>query len=210
MNPDAIIPIVMVAVVGAVLFALASLQTKKTGANLAALGDKLKLVLDTKGRWVKKHRLIGELRGKPAEIFSYTTGSGKSQQRWVAISVGVKTSGGLTFSLKRRMTLFEFVARLFRKNETGTGNAAFDKKWVLITNQPQFMQTALLPEMREKIMRLSGGALASGRYTLVLQKVQYAEQGSFSSAKFCARFEEIAGLVCDLADVVEIGAELQK
>ena len=67
-----------------------------------------------------------------------------------------------------------------------------------------------MPELREKIMRLSGGSMASGYYKCEGFTVQYAEQSSFSSGKLCARFEVLAGLVCDLADVVEIGAEVQK
>jgi hypothetical protein len=64
--------------------------------------------------------------------------------------------------------------------------------------------------MREKILRLSGGSMASGCFKLEFNKVQYAEQGSFSSAKLCARFAEVAELVCDLADVVEVFTEVQK
>jgi hypothetical protein len=210
MNPDVIFPIVMVATVAAVVIVISIIQAKKAKANLIALGDKLGLSLETQGRYFKKHRLTGLLSGKAVEVFSYTTGAGKSKRTWAAVSVRVKASGGLTFSLKRRLSLFEFVAKLFRKNSVELGDAAFDKKWVLTTNQPDFMRVALLPEMREKIMRLSGGSMASGHYKCERDTVQYAEQGSFSSAKVCTRFAAIAGLVCDLADVVEIRAEVQK
>ena len=147
---------------------------------------------------------------KTAEFFSYTTGAGKTQQTWAAVAVGVTASGGLTFSLKRRMSLFECVARRFRKNAVETGDASFDKAWVLITNRPDFMRAALLPEMREKILRLSGGGMRSANYKYELYTVQYSEQGSFSSTKLCIRFGEIAGLLCDLADAVEVFAEVKK
>ena len=210
MNIDTIFPVLISVIVVAVVLVIALKQSKKAKANLTVLGQKLGLSLETKGRWFKKHRLVGQLRGKATEVFAYTTGSGKSQRKWVAIAVQVKGNGGLTFSLKRRMTLFEFVARLFRKNEAKTGDMNFDEKWLLTTNQPDFMRAALLPETREKIMRLSGGGLASSNYKLALSKVQYSEQSSFSRDKLCTRFEELAPLVCDLADVVEVGAELQK
>jgi len=65
--------------------------------------------------------------------------------------------------------------------------------------------------MREKITQLSARGLASGgRYKLELNAIQYAEQGSFSNPKLCARFQEIAEVVSDLADAVEVYAELQK
>lgn len=207
--PNFVFPLVLVPAVAAVIFAIAVAQGKKAKANLLQLGDKLGLKLDAQGRFIKKYRLIGELRGKAVELFSYTTGSGKSQQRWAAIAVRVKASGGLTFSLKRRMSLFEFIARLFRKNSVETGDPAFDRQWVLTTNQPDFMRSALLPEMREKIVRLSGGGLSSANYKYDLYTVRYSEQGSFGSGKLCARFGEIVDLLCDLADVVEVGAEMK-
>lgn len=193
-----------------VILAVVLRQEKDTKANLMRLGDKLGLRLDVKGRYFKIYRLVGELRGRHAEFFSYTTGSGKSSQRWVAITVGVKDATGLTFLLKRKMPIFEFIARMFRKNAVDTGDVAFDNTWALTTNQPDFMRAALLVEMREKILRLSGGGLSSANYQHSFHTVQYSEQGSFGSAKLCARLEEIAGLVCDLADVVEVYAEVKK
>jgi len=200
----------MVVVAVAFVAVIAVVQAKKARVNLEALGGRLGLKLDTQGRYFKKYRLLGEFRGRPVEVFSYTTGSGRSKRTWAAVAVQVKATGGLTFSLKRRMTFFEVVAKLFRKNEAKIGDETFDKKWVLTTNRPDFMCTALLPEMREKILRLSGGSFASGFYKCETYKVQYAEQGSFATAKVCARFDNLAALVCDLADVVEVGAELQK
>jgi len=209
-NFEAFIPIIVVGLAILLITVITFFQTKKARANLVALGDKLGLKLETEGKYFKKYRLTGLLRGKPVTIFSYTTGSGKSKRTWAAISSRPNASGWLTFSLKRRMTIFEFVAKLFRKNSIETGDAAFDKKWVLTTNRPDFLRMALLPELREKIMRLSGGSMASGYYKCELSMVQYAEQGSFSSEKLCTRFGELAGLVCDLAAMVEVGAELQK
>ena len=210
MNANAIITILLMPAAVAAIIAVSLVQAKKARANLAVLGDKLGLCLDTQGRFFKKHRLIGELRGKATDIFGYTTGSGKNQQSWVAIAVRVKSPTGLTFSLKQRMSLFEFIAKRFRKNTVELGDVAFDEKWVLATNQPDFMQAALLPELRAKILRLSGGRFASGHYKCEVSTVQYAEQGSFSGEQLCTRLGEISGLVCDLADVVEVFTEVQK
>ncbi len=196
-------------VVGSVLV-LVTVQAKKARANLTVLGDKLGLNMATAGRFFKKYRLVGEVRGKAVEVFSYTTGSGKSQQRWVAIVVAVRAAGGLTFTLKRRFTLFEFIARQFRKNAVEIGDAAFDQQWVLTTNHATFMRSALLPEMREKILRFGGRGWSSGNFKYETYKVQYAEQGSFSDAKLCARFEEMVSLLCDLSDAIEVYADLQK
>jgi hypothetical protein len=209
-NDDTIISLVIFGLVVVVIFAIAIIQGNKATANLKQLGEKLGLRLEVQGRFSKKHRLVGVLRDKSVEFYSYTTGSGKSQQKWAAVAVSVKVASLLTFSLKRRLSLFEFIARRFRKNAVEMGDADFDKAWVLITNRPDYMRAALLPEMREKILRLSGGGMRSANYKHEFHTVQYSEQGSFSSAKLCDRFEEIAGLLCDLADVVEVYDEVKK
>ena len=210
-NVDAITPFVIVpAVLGAGIFSVVILLSKRACRNLETLGAKLGFHVHTTGRFFKKARLTGQLRGRRAEIFSYTTGSGKYQQNWVAAEIKIKSAGRLRFSLKPRMVVFDFVARFFRKNETGVGDVTFDKKWVLTTNQPDFMRAALLPEMREKIQRMGKGRASTGHYKLVSDKVSYAEQGSFSSVKVCARIEEVVEVVCDLADAVQVGAELRQ
>jgi hypothetical protein len=211
LNASAIIPVVVVTSVAVAVIALSLVQAKKASNNLLVRGDKLGLRLDTQGRYFKKHRLTGELRGKPAEVFAYTTGSGKTRQSWAAIAVRAKAASELTFSLKQRTPFFDIVARLFRKNVVGSGDLSFDKKWSLQSNQPDFMRSALLPEMRGNITRLNAGGLASGgHYKYELNTVQYAEPGTFSNAKFCARFPKIAEIVCDLADVADVYTELQK
>lgn len=210
MHAEAFIPICIVAVVLAVSFVAGYFQTKKAGENLAKLATRLGLALATTGKYFKKHSLTGELRGRTAEVFNYTTGAGKSKQTWSALAVTAKKTGGLTFTVERRVAFLDLFSRVFRKNEVKTGDAVFDKSWVLKTNRPDFMQAALLPEMRTKLLRFADGSIAAPSFKLETQRVVYAERGSFSSEKICDRIEAAVDVLSDLADVVEVGAEMKE
>lgn len=209
-NSDNILAALIPGAVVVAIVAVIVVQNKKTKANLAALAQQLGFSVETTGRFIKKTRLVGQLRGKAMEIFGYTTGSGKTQKHWASIAVQVTKTGGLTFSLEQRVAFFDAIARLFRKNEAKVGDATFDERWVLKTNQPEFMQAALLPELREKLMRFSGSGISSPSFKLAGSRVQYSELGSFSSEKMCRRLAECTGLLCELADIVEVGAEMQR
>jgi len=206
---DAILSIVILPGVLLAFAGVAIYQAKQAGKNFVAMADKLGLTLETTGRFFKKHRLTGQLRGKPVEVFSYTTGAGKSRRTWAAMAVAVGKTGGLTFSLERKVAFIDFFARLFRKIDVKTGDEVFDQQWLLKTNQPELMRAILLPELRQKLMRYAGDGISSPGFKLETYRVQYSEQGSFSTMKVCRRIEECTGLLCDLADAVEVGAEMQ-
>jgi len=207
MDIDSVYPLLIP--VGVVIATLAFwyVQRRRSKANFAALVSKLELQID-------KHsgelRATGERRGRTLTVFTYTTGFGKSKRRWVAVAAHVKDVGRLTFSLKQRVPIIDLILQLFRKCETKVGDQAFDKKWVMVTNRPDYMSAAVLPEMREKMSRLGGNFLSDSSYKLDLYTLQYAQQGSFANAKLCARLAEQAELVCDLADVMEVGEEMKK
>ena len=117
-------------------------------------------------------------------------------------AVTARKTGGLTFSLERRVAFLDFFARFFRRNEAKTGDASFDSNWVLKTNRPEFMQAALLPEMRAKIIQFTGDGVSRPNFKLEGFRVVYSESGSFSSDKVCDRIAQAADIVCDLVDAV--------
>lgn len=204
-----VIPFVIFGVVLVVIVVAARLAEKKAAANMAKLAARLGLGHRIAGKFIKKHSLAGELRGRPAEVYKYTTGSGKSQQTWVALAVTVRKTGGLTFSIERKLVFLEFVARMFRRNEAKTGDVEFDKAWLLKTNQPDFMRAALLPELRQKIDGLVASGARAPNFKLEICRVVYSEQGLLSTEAVCDRIAQAVDVVCDLGDVVEVGAEMK-
>lgn len=150
-------------------------------------------------------RITGSLRGKQVELSSYTTGSGKSRKTWAAISVMPTQAVALTFSISRQGFLTK-LQTLFGAREITVGDRAFDDRWFIQTNKPDFFQAALLPELRAKIDAAASGG-ARGEFKLQDGAVRYAEQGGFTDER-CARYEALLPLLCDLADVAEVEASL--
>lgn len=151
-------------------------------------------------------RATGTIRGKRVELFSYTTGAGKSRRHWVAISAAPSVAGSLTLSLARQ-GLATRVLELFGAKEVQVGDPAFDQRWFIRTNQPDFVRAALLPELRLKLAALDAADALRGSFELKDGVVKYAEEGSFYDDARCSRFAAVADVVCDLADIAEVWAQ---
>jgi hypothetical protein len=151
------------------------------------------------GLFYPEPRAAGALRGKAVQLFNYTTGSGKSRRTWSAIGVTPAVAGGLTFAIKRQ-GFGSKLQELFGAKEITVGDPEFDRAWFIQTNEPEFLRAALLPEVREKFRSLPGV------FKLEQGRVLYAEEGMFSDAARCRRFEAVVALACDLADIAEVHA----
>jgi len=62
--------------------------------------------------------------------------------------------------------------------------------------------TLITEQVRERV-RQTWNAGAHGSVAADGAEIKYAETGSFANAKVAARFTAIAGMVCDVAEVVE-------
>lgn len=207
MNGDVAVVIILVAVfaglVGGACW-LGYLTQRRARENLRALAARLGLTFAPGRGWFGRSRADGHRRGKPLEFFNYTTGSGKSQQVWSAMRVRPAMSGGLSFTIQPQ-GFGTKVLGLFGAREITVGDRGFDDAWFVQTNQPDFFRAALIAEIREKFAA-ARQAGAKGRFTLEKGAVAYVEQGTFYDRRRCARFELLAELVCDLADIAEVSA----
>lgn len=151
----------------------------------------------------------GTLRGKAAHLYNFSTGSGKSRTQWSALAVRPRELGGLTFSFSRQ-GFDTKLALLFGAREITLGDPAFDAMWFVETNQPEFLQAALLPELRQRLTAAVNEAGRPGRsisFKLETDAVVYAEAGDFSDDRVCARIARAADVLCDFADVAEVFAQ---
>ena len=150
----------------------------------------------------------GILRGKPVELFAYTAPVPRGGWlSWAAVSARATDTAKLTFVLNGEGNYFpqlDRFNRMFCRPRLTTGDSLFDAKWVIVSsNSPEFFAAALIPELRAKLMA-SHAVGARGSFQLENGVVRSAEVGRFSDTKRCARFPALAGIVCDLADIVEV------
>ncbi len=210
-------PYLMILIIVATLvivFWAAAQASKRASENIRELAAMLGLQADIRppalGLFYTDPRAAGQWRGKAMEIYTYTTGSGKSRMQWCAVAAALRADGGLRFTLQPQ-GFGTKVMEMFGASEIQVGDADFDRRWFIQTNQPDFLRAALLPELRAKIFTLAAEPSAS-RLKLMLEdgRVRYAEQGSFASARVAGRIGQAAEVVADLADVAEVFAAERK
>jgi len=212
MQADVLIPVLaavmVLAIVGLIGWAGAS-SSRRTRDQAQRLADALGMTLDAAqpvlGLFWPNPRGAGTMRDKRIEFFNYTTGSGKSRTTWSAITVRPRADGGLTFRL-RKQGLGTKVMELFGAKEITVDDVTFDAAWFVQTNQPDYFRAALVGEIRDRFMA-ARRAGATGSFQLEYGEVKYAEQGTFGNERRRQRYELIAPLLCDLADVAEVYAQ---
>lgn len=186
---------------------LSARQSKRAWFQVEALATRLGLTIEPAqiilGIFYKSPLAAGTLRGKRVEIYTFTTGSGKSRVHWCALSVLPAATGGLTFTLSRQ-GLGTKLSQLFGVKEITVGDPAFDTAWFIQTNAADFFRAALLPELRHKLDQVFAQG-ARGTLKLENGKVLYTETGAFDEPR-CRRFESVVEIACDFADVAEVHA----
>jgi len=212
MQTDMLVP-VLFAVLGLVFVGLigwaGARSTRRAREQAQRLADALGLTLDPAqpvlGLFWPNPRGAGTIRNKRVEFFNYATGSGKSRTTWSAITARPRADGGLTFRL-RKQGLGTKVMELFGAKEITVDDATFDAAWFVQTNQPDYFRAALVGEIRDRFMAAQRAG-ATGSFQLEFGVVKYAETGTFNSDRRRQRYELIAPLLCDLADVAEVFAQ---
>lgn len=178
---------------------------RRSRENLQRLADELGLraVLPEKRRFLLavSGSVEGDYRGRSVRIYSYVTGSGKSRTHWCAVEARAQNPGGLSFSISSENFLTR-AGRAFGLQDVAVGDEAFDRKFFVRSNQPEYMRMALIPEVRARFLA-GWGAGSRGGIKAEAGTVKYSEVGSFSSGKIVARVPQILELVCDAADIVE-------
>jgi len=161
-------------------------------------------VVDSSSKW-KPPMLRGIVAHRTVEFHSFTTGSGKSQQTWVACDVTPDRATSLTFSLSRQ-NVFHKVGQWLGLKEVKIGDEAFDQMWFIRTNQPDFLRAALVPELRQRILQAVNQG-ASGRFETHEGKIRYVQAGNFSQEKARSTLTQLLPLVIDLAILSESAGE---
>lgn len=178
-------------------------QHQQAQANVQTLAAKLGLeaitpqthpgeLLGVRGIW----------QGREVKFWSFSTGSGKHQKRWVAVGTKLKVPTDLKFMISSQ-GFGSKIMEMFGSKEAKVGIPQFDDEWFLETNQPELLSVILVPGILNKIAAHPLNARQKG-YQLADGMVQFAEQGSLASTELIARLEERLVIVCDLADAIEV------
>ena len=203
-----LLPVLMIGLfvgVFALTIAFAIRQQKRGRENLVRLAQTLGLPVPESSRGffsrMSAPTISGTFKGRPLRLFTYTTGSGKHRVAWCALAVTVLNPGGLTLKVGRE-NLLTRAGRIFGVEDISTGDTTFDEQFYLKSNDAGYTRAAFIREVRLQFIEVWKNG-ARGAVQVDGADVKYAEQGSFSSDKTCARFPAMADLACMVADVVE-------
>jgi len=201
--PSALIALFLVLV--ALTLLAARRRKRKTRENLAGLASRLGFEVKRKPAkfgFEPPPTVEGRYRDRPVRFFNYTTGSGKSQTNWSAVSAGIGNDSGFTLELAPENFLTRIAAALGMQ-DIKVGDPDFDRAFLVRSNNAAYATAALLPEIRARLLsKLKQRAI--GTLTVRAGVVRNAEVGGFDDA---ARVDRLAGLldvICDLADVAEV------
>jgi hypothetical protein len=154
--------------------------------------------------WTTPAEATGAHAGRRGRVYSFTTGSGKSRTTWAAIELSAGVSSGLELELTRQ-GFGSKVAALFGAKEIQVGDAAFDARWFIRTNRPDYMKAALLPEFRARIEELERRGGRSVKLEIKQGRAIYLEQGFFQ-APVRTRLAAALPVLADLAALAEVEA----
>lgn len=200
-----LIPATFAAFMALIIWA-AVVQTRKARENLQALADRLGFTIQEppKKGWFASsdRRLTGTFRGRSAQIYTFTTGSGKNRSTWCALSLRVATPPG--FSLKvTGENLFTKAGRIFGVEDVTTGDPSFDDRFFVKSSQPAYVRAALIPEVRIRLLETWQKHRAFGAFVVESGEAKYTELGTFGNAKLCDRFPAMLEIAADLAEIAE-------
>jgi hypothetical protein len=179
-------------------------RQRKAAEHLAAMAARLGLEFKVEKKPFGQQvcSVEGHRHGKAVRFWSYTTGSGKSQRRWIAAGVRPRVVGTISFHIEPQ-GLGTRIAEFFGAKEIRVREPRFDDAWFVRTNTPELLAAALVPEIREKLMAAKQAG-AKGSTRLEDGWVLYSEEGTFAKAEAVVRLESLLGLLLDLADVAEL------
>jgi hypothetical protein len=182
-------------------------QARLAGENLEKLAAELGLRCTRKppvlGVFPAMPTVDGERGGRAVRFFTFTTGSGKSRQTWQACGVRCENPQGFTFQLGTQNALSR-LGTILGMQDVQVGDAAFDERFVVKTNDADFLRAALLPEVRAALLRCWASRATGAHVKLDGGEVVYAESGSFADTAVVARMKAVIEPLLALAALPEV------
>ena len=200
-------PIVFFGAIVAIIVAFAVWSTRKTRDNLTQLARDLGFQLRQKppvlGLFQPLPTVDGERGGRKVRFFQFTTGSRKSRTTWSAIGVECANPHDLKLNLFAQNFLTQLGEKLGMQ-DIRLGDPAFDEKFVVQTNAPDYLRAALLPELREPLLRHWDFRMGRNNLKIEGGEVVYAENNQFTDDAMLQRMKALLEVLLALAILPEI------
>jgi hypothetical protein len=201
---EALWPFLFFAVFAAVGFGLAWKNAARLRREFPEWAAGLGWTARAMESWTTPPEAHGDYAGRRGRAYTYSTGSGKSRRSWKAIELIAGGAPRLELEFSRQ-GVGTRIAEWFGVKEVQVGDAAFDARWFVRTNRPEFVRAALVPEVRARIDELSARGGRMPRLDFKAGRATYAEQGHFAAATR-ERLAAALPVLADLAVLAEVEA----
>ncbi|MDR1595948.1 MAG: hypothetical protein LBR91_03445 [Puniceicoccales bacterium] len=149
--------------------------------------------------------LCGKLRGKQLAIYTTRFPGCACFPLRIVVRADVQASDGLNITIKA-MPLFVSFHRVFDGNITTTGYATFDRKLLLSTNDRPLAEAILrYEEIRDQMCYILEKRRHNGVLIIGTSSIAYHEPFKLITRATRNRIKDAATLVCDIADVINMG-----
>jgi hypothetical protein len=146
----------------------------------------------------------GIYAGRQARLREFSRGSGKNRTRWVAAHVACSASTSLKMTIRtQRPAILEKIAGAFGYKDIIVDDLEFDALLAINGNDETFIQAALIPEIRARIVAFWPKKLG-GRIIVGDGEAVYEEQGSFGRESCREHLEKSFPVLSDMAAMAEI------
>lgn len=151
----------------------------------------------------KPTRVSGDYRGGQLEIWHFTRGSGKNSSPYIGMRLGLDNPRGLSFKFHKE-GFFSKIGKKLGMEDVQVGDSRFDKEFIVKCSDPDFIRTALLPEIKERFYHAFDEHGAAGTIELREMELYYEEGGRIRSDELRARFAALIDLCADLRETVYV------
>lgn len=152
------------------------------------------------GLMPKLPQVSGEYRGREVAVFSKGYGMDNTRQTDTAVRMATNAPDGLKWTLSPRNVLGK-LGQMARGEEVQTGDAEFDRRYILRGNNAGAVKGIFQGEAREQVESVLQGA--SAFLTLREGVLMYVEFGLIMDEERRHRVESVLALMANMADAME-------
>ncbi len=142
--------------------------------------------------------LSGMIRGFTVSIYLIKKGSGKNSSVYTVLDVSLQNSKPFQFHIYEA-GLMSGLGKIFGMQDIEIGDENFDRKFVIKSNDATLISSFLSPSVRDSFLA-AADKYANWGVEFNGQKLNYKRQGTFSSSRIIAEFEDMISLFCDLGE----------
>lgn len=147
----------------------------------------------------------GNYRKRPLQVYMFKRSSGSGNNRrsttYTAFKIPVDKTDGFEFHIYEQGFFTTLLTKLGMQ-DIQIGDEAFDKEFIVKSNQEEKVRTMLTPMIMSKFLELAERYVAFG-VQFKGGQFYYEAAATITSEKTMMQFEEMINFMCDIADQLD-------